>query len=44
MALAGVIMLLVRYGYIRLKFAENWEEEYHIAEQTPKAETVEESA
>ena len=31
MALAGVIMLLVRYGYIRLNFAENWEEEYQIA-------------
>ena len=35
-ALAGVIMLLVRYGYIRLKFAEGWEEEYQISEQTQK--------
>ena len=33
MALAGVIMLLVRYGYIRLKLAENWEEDYQIVEQ-----------
>jgi len=30
MAVAGVIMLLVRYGYIRLKFAENWAESYHV--------------
>ncbi len=41
MALAGVIMLLVRYGYIRLKFAENWEEQYQIAEQPQKADAVE---
>jgi len=38
MALAGVVMLLVRYGYIRLKFAENWEEEYQIAEKSKPAE------
>jgi len=43
MALAGVIMLLVRYGYIRLKFAENWEEEYQITEQPQKAEAAEET-
>ena len=41
MALAGVIMLLVRYGYIRLKFAENWEEQYQIAEQPQTADAVE---
>ena len=41
MALAGVIMLLVRYGYIRLKFAENWEEEYQITQQPQKTETAE---
>ncbi len=35
MALAGVVLLLVRYGYIRLKFAKGWEEAYKIA---PKAE------
>lgn len=31
MALAGGIMLLVRYGYLRLKFAEGWEEAYQVA-------------
>ena len=41
MALAGVVMLLVRYGYIRLKFAENWEEEYRIMQQPQKTETAE---
>jgi phosphatidylglycerol:prolipoprotein diacylglycerol transferase len=44
MALAGVIMLLIRYGYIRLKFAESWEDEYQITEQPQKAETEEEAA
>jgi phosphatidylglycerol:prolipoprotein diacylglycerol transferase len=43
MALAGVILLLVRYGYIRLKFAENWEEQYQINEQPQKAEIAEEA-
>jgi phosphatidylglycerol:prolipoprotein diacylglycerol transferase len=38
MALAGAIILLVRYDYIRLKFAENWEEQYQINEQPQKAE------
>jgi len=38
MALAGVVMLLVRYEIIRLKFAENWEEEYQIAEKSKPAE------
>jgi phosphatidylglycerol---prolipoprotein diacylglyceryl transferase len=38
MALAGAIMLLVRYSYIRLKFAENWEEQYQINEQPQKTE------
>jgi phosphatidylglycerol:prolipoprotein diacylglycerol transferase len=41
MALAGVVLLLVRYGYIRLKFAENWEEQYQINEQPQKAEVAE---
>jgi phosphatidylglycerol:prolipoprotein diacylglycerol transferase len=43
MALAGAIMLLVRYGYIRLKFAENWEEQYQINEQPQKVEVAEEA-
>jgi phosphatidylglycerol:prolipoprotein diacylglycerol transferase len=43
MALAGVVLLLVRYGYIRLKFAENWEEQYQINEQPQKAEIAEEA-
>jgi phosphatidylglycerol:prolipoprotein diacylglycerol transferase len=41
MAVAGAILLLVRYGYIRLKFAENWEEGYRIAKLQQKAEAVE---
>jgi len=41
MALAGVVMLLVRYGYIRLKFVENWEEEYQINQQPQKEEAAE---
>jgi phosphatidylglycerol:prolipoprotein diacylglycerol transferase len=41
MAVAGVILLLVRYDYIRLKFAENWEEQYQINEQPQKAEVAE---
>ena len=44
MALAGVIMLLVRYGYIRLKFTENWEDEYQISEQAQKTQTAEAEA
>ena len=30
MAIAGVIMLLVRFGRLQLTFAEGWEEEYQI--------------
>jgi phosphatidylglycerol---prolipoprotein diacylglyceryl transferase len=30
MAIAGAILLMVRYKAIRLKFAENWEEEYKL--------------
>lgn len=44
MAVAGVIILLVRYDYIRLKYAENWEEEYHILEQPLNTETGKEAA
>ena len=36
MAVAGIILLLVRYGYIRLKLAQDWEEKYQVAKQ-PKA-------
>jgi phosphatidylglycerol:prolipoprotein diacylglycerol transferase len=36
MAVAGVILLLVRYGKMKLAFAEGWEEDYQLAE--PKAE------
>ncbi len=35
MAVAGVILLLVRYGKIKLAFAEDWEGEYQIAEPKP---------
>jgi len=30
MAVAGVVMLLIRYGRLQLVFAEGWEEEYRI--------------
>jgi phosphatidylglycerol---prolipoprotein diacylglyceryl transferase len=33
MALSGVALLLIRYGYLHLKFAENWENKYQLAEQ-----------
>jgi prolipoprotein diacylglyceryltransferase len=38
MAVAGVILLLVRYGYIRLKFAKDWEEKYQVGKQPGAAE------
>jgi phosphatidylglycerol---prolipoprotein diacylglyceryl transferase len=38
MALAGVVLLLVRYGYIRLKFADGWEERYQVTKQPEVAE------
>ena len=41
MAIAGVVMLLIRYKKINMKLAENWEEEYQIG-QVPTTETVEE--
>jgi phosphatidylglycerol:prolipoprotein diacylglycerol transferase len=36
MALAGAALTLVRFGKLRLAFAENWEERYALASQTPK--------
>ena len=33
MAAAGIILLLVRYDYIRLKFAQDWEERYQITKK-----------
>ncbi len=41
MAVAGAILLMARYKAINLKFAENWEEEYHVGEK-PDVEAVEE--
>jgi hypothetical protein len=38
MAIAGVIMLLVRYKKINPAFAENWEEEYQIAKPIAEVE------
>jgi hypothetical protein len=32
---------LVRYGYIRLKFAENWEDEYKVTEKPKQTESTE---
>jgi hypothetical protein len=39
MAIAGVVMLLVRYGKLHLAFAEGWEEQYQIkpVEVNPRA-------
>lgn len=37
MALGGVFTLLVRYGYLRLKFAEGWEETYRIIPRPEQA-------
>lgn len=41
MAIAGAIMLMVRYGAIKLKFAENWAEEYQVPGE-PGADPVDE--
>jgi len=37
MALAGALVLLVRYGYLRLKLAEHWEQAYSITEPAAAA-------
>jgi len=37
MAVAGVVMLLVRYGRLQLAYAEGWEEEYQIKPVEKKA-------
>lgn len=43
MAIVGAVLLMARYKVINLSFAENWEEEYQISEQTkPEEEPVEE--
>jgi phosphatidylglycerol:prolipoprotein diacylglycerol transferase len=39
MAIAGVIFLLVRYGKLKVTFAEGWEEEYQVAEPEKKPRT-----
>lgn len=38
MAIVGAILLMARYKAINLAFAENWEEEYRISEQTQPEE------
>jgi phosphatidylglycerol:prolipoprotein diacylglycerol transferase len=41
MAIAGAVMLMARYKAINLSFAEDWEEEYQIADQPlPQQEVV----
>jgi len=43
MAVAGAIMLMIRYKAINLTFAENWEEEYQISgQEKPQEEEIEE--
>ena len=41
MAITGVVMLLARYKIIQLAAAEDWEDEYQIAQPPAKAEVVE---
>jgi phosphatidylglycerol:prolipoprotein diacylglycerol transferase len=44
MAVAGVILLLIRYRAMNPAFAETWEEEYQVTGQpAPKKESVEET-
>jgi len=38
MAIAGVVMLLIRYGKLQPGFAKGWEEEYHIKPVDQQAE------
>jgi len=40
MALAGVILLLVRYGLLKVSFAERWEEQYSIARTEKRARSA----
>jgi phosphatidylglycerol---prolipoprotein diacylglyceryl transferase len=42
MAIAGALMLMVRYKAINLKFAENWEEEYQISKPAEQVQAMEE--
>ena len=42
MAIAGAVMLMVRYKALNLKFAENWEEEYQISKPVQSAQPMEE--
>jgi phosphatidylglycerol---prolipoprotein diacylglyceryl transferase len=41
MALAGVVMLLVRYGKLRLTLAENWEDEYQVLQPVDEKRVTE---
>jgi phosphatidylglycerol:prolipoprotein diacylglycerol transferase len=38
MAIAGAVMLMARYKAIHLKFAQDWEEEYHVGGSSPVVE------
>ena len=42
MAIIGVVMLMVRYKALNLKFAENWEEEYQISKPAEPVQAMEE--
>ncbi|HLO16936.1 MAG TPA: hypothetical protein VK206_19025, partial [Anaerolineales bacterium] len=44
MAITGVILLMARYKAINFKWAENWEEEYHVGEKVQTQEESEEPA
>jgi phosphatidylglycerol:prolipoprotein diacylglycerol transferase len=41
MAVAGAVMLLVRYGKLQLAFAENWENEYQVLQPVKEKKVAE---
>lgn len=40
MAIAGIVMLLIRYGKLTPAFAKNWEEDYFLAEKIEEEKPV----
>jgi phosphatidylglycerol:prolipoprotein diacylglycerol transferase len=41
MAIAGAVLLMIRYRAINVRFAEDWEEEYHLSTQANKPQAPE---
>ena len=44
MAVAGAVMLLVRYGKLQFAFAKNWEDEYQVLQPVKEKKVVETKA